>query len=143
MFVIGTKASGEDEWTEHVLLPPSNVDYPAGDDIRVLTTLDGAAVVQRPLLDSRPRRWIWRNLPMRDSEYSAQWDLLRTFGYKYRLSSGLYPFVGVWEDETGAGGLDRMDGGNRVFTPVKIVQVARIAEPNFYPETYIEFYLRG
>jgi len=141
MFIIGTKEASGDEWTEHQLLAPSHVDYPDRRNFKTLETLDGNVIVQRPLRDSRPRRFVWRNLPLKSAEYSAQWELLRTFDYRHRLSSGLYPYVGVWEDETGAGGLARMDGSSRILTLAKILQVSRSAEPHFFPETFIEFWI--
>jgi hypothetical protein len=51
--------------------------------------------------------------------------------------------VQVWEDVSGAGGFARMNGDNRVYTPVRIVQANRTPRgggPVNY-ESVLEFYV--
>lgn len=141
MFLIGTKASGENPWTEAELLAPHEVEYPERRNYSAQTTLDGSVVVQRSLRDSRPRKWYWLTLPMNNGTYEAHWEQLRELDYRYRTDAGLYPYVGVWEDGTSAGGLDRMDGPSKLLTRVKVLQVTRVARPNYFPETFIEFWI--
>ena len=122
---------------------PSDVDYPPQRDYKATPTQDGSTVVQRPLRDTRPRRWIWNRYRDGITPYKTQWDTLKTLEYRYRLEQGLYPYVEIWEDETGIGGFDRMSGPTKVWTVVKMLRVDRSLAKGggrpIYDESFLEF----
>jgi hypothetical protein len=123
---------------------PSAVDYPMKREFTRLTTQDGAVVIQRPLRDPRPRRWMWNSYVKGNAEYEALFSLLSSLELKAMRDAGLSPLIGIWEDVSGIGGFDRRDGSfNPVFTNVLITQVHRepIPAPGrvVYGDTLIEF----
>lgn len=129
---------------ETALAPgPTEVEYPDGDGSKVLVAVDGAAVVQRPLRDTRPRQWVWHGYGPTHASYETLWALLTSLTSRARLAAGLSSTVEVWEDVTGAGGFDRKDGsGNKVYTTVAITRASRAplkgGGPVFYDST-LEF----
>ena len=114
--------------TELALNPsPTDVDYPDASLLKTLTTQDGSVIVQRPLRDARPRKWIWNGYGQPDADYVSQWTVLKACEYRARLRAGLTPTtIEIWEDTTGTGGFDRLDTlGGKVWTRVKLLQVTR------------------
>jgi hypothetical protein len=130
---------------EQVLFPrPTEIDYPETRLYTSKTTEDGAVVVQRPMADSRPRKWTWKNYPSILPVYENQWKLLETLEYRTRLNNNLSGHVELWEDTSGIGGFTRLDGsGNRVYTKVKILQAHRTPRQGgglmTYDESTLEF----
>lgn len=105
---------------------PTEIDYPEMRTYKLQVTQDGAIVIQRPLRDSRPRSWSWKGYPPVIATYENQWKRLETLEYRARLADSLPGYVEVWEDVTGVGGFDKVDGsGNRIYTKVKFLQVNR------------------
>lgn len=123
---------------------PSDVDYPEKRLFKRQITQDNAVVIQRPMRDARLRKWIWQGYRSNLLQYENQFQILVTLEYRARLEAALTPTVEIWEDESGIGGFDRVDGlGNKIWTTVKLIQVDRklrkgSAIPTF-DETYIEF----
>lgn len=130
-------------YTEVEVRPrPTAVDYPDRRSYKIQPTEDGANVVQRPLRDSRPRRWIWKDYNNRIPAYVSLWALLETLEYRYRVNNGLWPLVEIWEGETGTGGFDDLNGnGTKKYTVVKLLQVQRKVRDDgaAYGESTIEF----
>jgi hypothetical protein len=130
---------------EAPLLAPMDIEYPERRLHKVLTTNDGATVIQRPLRDSRPRKWIWRGHGRLSEPFASQWALLERLEYRARLASGLVPTVGIWEDVSGTGGFGRRDeSGSRVYTTVKLLQANRTPRQGGGPVIYdsvVEFYV--
>lgn len=126
--------------TEISLRPsPTEIDYPEMRSYKLQVTQDGAIVIQRPLRDSRPRSWSWRGYPPTIVTYETQWKLLETMEYRARLENSLPGYVEVWEDVSGVGGLDKLDGsGNRIYTKVKFLQVNRTPRKGGGMVTYDE-----
>lgn len=127
-FIIRTRLTEGGPTTDIVVRPhPSSVEYPERRLFSREETPDGATIIQRPLIDTRPRKWIWENYRSNIPGYEALWQQLLTTDYRYRLQNGLYPYVEIWEDETGAGGFERYeeDGVTKLFTRVKVVQITR------------------
>jgi hypothetical protein len=136
-----TDGSGEHE--VELEIAPAEVEYPPAEAVTVRTSQDGNVILQRPLRDSRPRKWIWNGYGPNHSAFAAQWALLQSLGTRKRLEGGLSPTIGIWEDVSGAGGFDRMDGPSKVYTTVRFVQVTRKPEGSG-PVRYtaeVEFYL--
>jgi hypothetical protein len=105
---------------------PMFVEYPPRRLFKERVTQDGAVVVQRPLRDHRPRRWIWQGYGPAHEPFATQWQLLETLEYRARLEAGLPGTVEIWEDVSGIGGFDRTDApGGRIYTKVKILQTNR------------------
>lgn len=108
-----------------------------------LTIPDGAIVIQRPLRDSRPRRWLWRGYGMNYAPFASQWAFLQSLDYQTRGAAGLVPTVGICEDVTGIGGFGQLSGGARVYTTCKVIQVTQSPRKGGGPVTYeslVEFY---
>lgn len=123
---------------------PTEGDYPEGDGSKVQTTQDGAIVIQRPMRDSRPRKWLWRGYGRSDASNNSLWDLLQSLTTKARVAAGLSATVKVWEDVTGAGGFDKTDGlGAKVYTTVRVHQATRKPSPSgpVVYETALTFYV--
>lgn len=121
---------------------PTGVEYPEQKNFKAFTTQDGAVVVQRPRRDARTRRWVWRGHPSTLAPYEALWQLLERLEYRARLDRGLPATVEVWENVSGVGGFDRMEGGERAYTRVKLLQVARTPRSGGGPivyESHVEF----
>jgi hypothetical protein len=104
---------------------------------------DSAVVLQRPLRDGRPRRWLWRGHNAHDAAYVTQWATLAGLDARTLALPGLPPTLGIWEDVSGTGGFDRMNSGNRVYTDVTVTQATRTARgggPTSW-ESVLEFYV--
>lgn len=107
-------------------LNPTDVDYPEFRNYKPLVTQDGAVIVQRPLRDSRPRKWVWKGYGPSIAAYSAQWQLLQSLDGRARLQANLSPTVEIWENVSGVGGFSRLNGdGSRLYTRVRLTQVDR------------------
>jgi hypothetical protein len=145
MIWISTKATPNGAIAETSLtLAPMDVDYPDRRDMTVRTSQDGAVVIQRPLRDSRPRRWIWRGYGLNDPTFAAQWAFLESLDYQTRTASGLVATVGIWEDFSGVGGFNKLSGSSRVYTTVRVIQVDRTPRKGGGPISYesvVEFYV--
>jgi len=124
---------------------PSAVDYPADREaITVLNSVDGHAIIQRPLRDGRARKWIFQGWRYDSEPYASQWKWLEQQTTSYRMSLGLDPYVGIWENVTGLNGFDRVTLlGERVFTRVRIVQATReiIQRGRPHYDSYLTFYI--
>ena len=145
MFQIRYKATQGGAYTTLTLNPaPSAVEYPERRAQKVHATQDGGIVVQRPLRDSRPRKWHWTNYPANYAAYASQWATLKALEYRTRLEAGQWPLVEVWEDTTD-GGFDRMDGATQVWTVVKLLRVDRTVRgsgPVVYSDSVLEFVIQ-
>lgn len=123
---------------------PSEIDYPDKRLYKMQVTQDSSIVVQRPLRDARPRKWIWSGYRSTITPYENQFQALVALEYRTRLRAGLTGTVDIWEDVTGVGGFNKLDGlGNKVWVTVKFLQVDRklrqgSAIPTF-DQTWIEF----
>lgn len=147
MFFVRYQNTSGGAFTTLSLMPgPTDVEYPDARLYKPVNTQDGAVVVQRPLRDDRPRKWIWKGY--RDSDlmaaYKNQWATLSTLEYRYRLQHNLPATVQIWEDETGIGGFNLLDGGGaKIWTTVKFLQVQRTIRPGggfvIYDASTIEF----
>jgi len=124
---------------------PSAIEYPDKRSQKVLTSQDGAVIVQRPMRDARPRKWLWRGHGPTAEPYASQWKILEGLEYRYRVENALPPSVGVWEDVSGVGGFARLDGnGQRVYTTVKVTEVDRTPRQGGGPviyESVLSFYI--
>jgi len=79
---------------------PTTVDYPGPLQTRH-ETLAGSVVVQQPLVDNRPRSWIWSGYPERHPTYQALWNTIQPLRSRYRAMSGdTFVYVFLMEDET-------------------------------------------
>jgi hypothetical protein len=123
---------------------PAEVEYPDAQAVKVTASKDGNVIVQRPLRDSRPRKWRWVGYGPPHPAFAALWALLESLNARARAKAGLPVTVGIWEDVSGSGGFNRVDGaGGKVYTTVKLVQVNRTPDgsgPVFY-ESSAEFYI--
>lgn len=120
---------------------PTDVEYPKRYDYETVASEDGAVTVDRPLHDSRERRWIWKAYRETVPGYTDLWTLLQSFDARTRAKAGLEPTVQIWEDESGIGGFDRMSGDDRVYTVVKILLTDRTLRPGGGPPIYDETFL--
>jgi len=123
---------------------PTEIEYPERRLYKTHTTQDGATIIQRPLRDNRTRQWVWKGYPPMIPTYENQWKVLEALEYRYRIEHDLPGYVEVWEDISGVGGFDRLDGsGNRIYTKVKFIQVNRTPRKGggfiTYDESSIEF----
>lgn len=145
MFAIRYKNTSDGPYTTLHLHPgPTEVDYPEKRLFSTKNSQDGNVIIQRPMKDHRPRRWIWRGYRSYMPVYAAQWKRLEELEYQTRLENGKYPYVEIFEDVTDKGGFGRRDeSDNPVFTQVKIIQVDRELRdgggPVTYDTSYIEF----
>lgn len=143
MFWIQYKDAHNDTIEIPLIPSPTEVDYPPSRDFEARKTQDEALVIQRPLVDSRPRKWIWRGYPPRIISYETQWQLLKTLDCKERHANGLSPIVGVWEDVVTDSGFGRKDGSSRLYTKVKFILVDRTPKPGggliAYDTSMVEF----
>lgn len=142
-FIRYTDASNQ----QHVLSlqpAPSDVEYPEKRLFKKLSTQDNGTIIQRPLRDNRSRKWIWASYRSNIVLYENQYQTIATLEYRARQLAGLTPTVDIWEDASGTGGFDKLDGlGNKIWTTVKFIQVDRklrqgSAIPTF-DQTWIEF----
>jgi len=82
---------------------PTEVEYPESRQITVHTSVDGNPVVQQAPVDSRSRKWIWKNYRPHIEGYRTQHKFLQTLAFLERQAAGLpyeHLFIGVWEGET-------------------------------------------
>lgn len=137
---------------------PTGVDYPEGDLINVQSSQDNNIVIQRPIRDDRPRKWVWNSYRSTVPRYEAQYQFLRSITEKSLWNDGnLIMTVDVWEDESGVGGLDRFDAtlfsapdeaglSNLIWTTARVSNVYRTSPkkggPPVYDETVMEFYIQ-
>lgn len=113
---------------EKALTPgPTDVEYPERRAMNTMASQDGTVVVQRPLRDSRPRKWIWNGYPPGvHPPYDTLWAELQTLEYRFRLENGLTPLVEIWEDVNPEGGFNSLTGGTtKKYTTVKVLRVER------------------
>lgn len=131
------------------------VDYPGNRLFERKSSRDHAVIVQRPMLDDRPRRWIWTAYRESMPLYRILWDLLSSLEIKNRLEAGYTdPRVQIWEDETASGGFGHTTDGNPPdlvaytnlrWTWVKFLQVDRTVRDAksgallTFDETFVEF----
>lgn len=147
MFWVRFKDSPNGAYTTVALTPgPTSVDYPPKRAFTVMTTQDGASVIQRPLRDSRSRKWVWTGYKSSAlfAAYENQWQQLLALEYRTRLRAGKYPLVEIWEDTVPEGGFNRVDGnGDKLWTTVRFIQVDRTPRKGggqlVYDESTIEF----
>lgn len=124
-------------YTTLTLAPgPTEVDYPPRRDFKVQATQDGAHVVQRPLRDSRPRKWVWKGYGPNLPTYENQWQALLALEYRTRLTNTVWPIVEVQEDVLGESGFSG-------WVKVKFLRVERTPRGGggglVYDDSTIEF----
>lgn len=153
MFLIkyGTDAANTVFTTLKLAPQPTEVDYPERRNVNVKSSKDGSAILQRPLRDSRPRKWVWVGYNPLIATYENQWTTFQTLDAKARAEAGLNPVIYIWENDSVEGGFDRLSSGtdpdptysNVIWTAVKFVQVTRKSRKGGgltkYDESIIEF----
>jgi hypothetical protein len=118
-------------------LNPTDIDYPDFRNYKQTVTQDGGVIVQRPLRDSRPRKWIWRGYGPSIASYAEQWALLQSLEKRARVTSNLPAQMEIWEDVSGVGGFARTNAdGSRLYTKVQLIQVARTPRTGGGPVAY-------
>lgn len=141
----------------YVLSPgPTAVDYPPRRLFVEKEVQDGGSILQRPIWDSRPRRWIWKGYHPRIPVYERQWAELERHDTLSRLRRGEPATVQIWEDESTVGGFGKTTDGlapnmvshtNLQWTTVRFVQVSRDPRDNgglvVYEESVVEFRIAG
>lgn len=131
-----TDATPGSTYTVMELQPgPTEVEYPEFREYKVRHTQDHAVVIQRPIKDSRERKWLWKRYREAAPNYEAQWTTLRTLDARQRSIDGKNPVIQIWENETlGEGGFSETTddqapdlGGytNIEWVEVKFLQVSR------------------
>lgn len=136
MFLIRFSTDAEESIFNTIeLLPgPTDVSYPDERRLqKIQFTQDDAVVIQRPLRDPRPRKWIWMGYRPTIPTYENQWTTLLTLEVKAREIAGLAPYVYIWEDDSTIGGFSGLTSGtepdgtysNVIWTQVKFIQVHR------------------
>lgn len=132
---------------------PTEVEYPDTREFNARITQDSAVIIQRPLNDSRTRKWSWKNYRRSISAYESQWQILLTLEARQRDLDGKAPIVELWENVTEEGGLGELTDANPpdltepstniVWTKVKLLQVHRRARSGggvvTYDDSTIEF----
>lgn len=146
---------------------PTEVDYPPTREYNARITQDHAVVIQRPIKDSRTRRWIWRNYRSNIATYETQWTNLKSMEARARALSDpepvapfttyadsltKNPLIQIWENITDEGGFgettddlapDLVSYTNIQWTQVKFLQVHRTTRKGtgyvVYDESFIEF----
>jgi hypothetical protein len=123
---------------------PTEVEYPERRAMETKATQDGATVIQRPLRDTRPRKWVWKGYIPTLVPYTNQWNTLLSLEYSTRLEAGKYALVEIWEDVVAEGGFNRLDASqNKIWTSVKFLRVDRTAKKGggsiSYDDSFIEF----
>lgn len=136
--------AGPPNMQEETLSPgPTDVEYPDFREVNVRRTQDSAAIIQRPLIDTRPRKWIWKRYRQAAPNYETQYDLLRSLEARQRHLDSKDPNVFIWEDESDEGGFGEMSGPDEVWTQVKFIQVHRRSQSGggvvVYDDSWIEF----
>src|SRR5262245_24129655 len=107
MFSIRYENDAGNRVTAMLAIAPSDVDYPETRAFKALTSQDGRIVIQRPLMDERPRKWIWRGYGPSHSAFATQWSLLETLEQRRRLEARLPPIIEIYENVSGVGGFNR------------------------------------
>ena len=88
-----------------VLTPgPTEVDYPEFRLYTARQTQDSSLVIQRPLNDPRPRRWIWKGYRQSVPNYEDLFDDLKLLEARQLDADGYSPIVQLWENESDEGG---------------------------------------
>lgn len=132
---------------------PTSVDYPDVRLFRTKTSKDGATIVQRPMRDSRVRKWIWEKYKKKVPNYDVQWTLLETFDCQSRWEAGFADTrIEIWENDSDSGGFgDTTDGAvadtvtyiNLKWIKVQFLQVTRHVRPGggevVYDQSTVEF----
>lgn len=145
MFFIRYQDTVGGAYTQMSLVPgPTTVVYPERRAFKLQVTPDGAAVISRPMKDSRTRQWVWRRYRPRLTTYENQWRVLEQLEYRTRVQAGKPPIVEIWEDESTIGGFSSMvDSTTKRWTKVKFIRVERtIADgggPVVYESSFIEY----
>lgn len=149
-----TDAAPGSSYTVLELSPgPTEVEYPDYREMTLKHTQDHAVVIQRPIKDSRERKWVWKRYRPQAANYEAQWATLRTLEARQRDLDGKNPVVQIWEDETiGEGGFsdttddltpDLVTYTNIAWTEVKFTQVHRKSQKGggliIYDDSWIDF----
>lgn len=127
---------------------PTEVEYPETRELNVRTTQDSAVIIQRPLADSRVRKWIWKGYRASITVYETLWNNFKALEARARDLSDPEPTapftlyvdsltkiatIQIWENITNEGGFGKTDDGlppepghgNLVWTTVKLIQVHR------------------
>lgn len=132
---------------------PTSVDYPDIRFYRTKTSKDGVPIIQRPLRDSRVRKWIWEKYKKKVPNYDAQWQFLETLDAQARWDAGLGDTrVEIWENDSDSGGFgdttdnltaDTVTYVNLKWTKVQFLQVTRHARSGggevVYDQSVVEF----
>jgi len=139
-----------DSGTIEILSPaPTYVEYPDRFDHTIKDSQDGNPVIQAPLVDNRPRRWIWTRYRPDTRQYSTTFDKLWNLHWKLRLEATPAKSEWVYLKEDVTGNLDKRvwNAGQwehqNDFVRVKVVDVtqnvAREGGTVKYDETVLEF----
>lgn len=140
----------------HVVLPvrpaPTEVSYPDRRQFTYKPTLRGGTVIQRPSMDTRVRKWVWKAYRGSIPLYESLFTTLSNLEAKARWQAGYEPYVEIWEDVTKEGGFgSTLDGlaadlefyTNLKWTRVVFQQVHRKTRGGggrvVYDDTWIEF----
>jgi hypothetical protein len=132
---------------------PTEVEYPEFRSFKSKVSKDGSVVIQRPLKDSRPRKWAWKRYRPYMTEFMNMWAVLESLETKAMWDAGFAdPTIEIWEDETGKGGFGTTTDGfppdlitytNLVWTKVKIIQahqaIASGGGPVVFDTSFIDF----
>jgi hypothetical protein len=151
MFLV--RCTNEGETRVLTLSPgPTEVEYPERFHFTSRSTQDGAVVIQRPPLDERPRRWVWKGYRPWQTDYELQWKELESLETRTRSLAGNSPIVEIWEGETDQGGFGALTSGaepdfetfsNLRWTRVRFVQVSRTTRKGggsvVYEDSVVEF----
>ncbi len=147
MFLVKYLVTAPSTYTVVSLVPrPTEVEYPEKRLLKLRPNRDGGVVIQRPLRDARPRKWVWKNYRPHVPNYEAQWAVLASLDTQTRWLAGFTtPTVLIWENETKEGGFDGLTSGstpdlsaytNLDWTEVKFTQVTRTTRKGGGPVTY-------
>ena len=122
---------------------PTEVEYPDFRLYNARQTQDSSLIIQRPLNDPRPRKWIWKNYRQSVPNYESQFDDLKLLEARQLDADGYSPIIQVWENESDEGGIGGGTEGSPTWVDAKILQVHRRTRKGggivVYDETWIEF----
>jgi hypothetical protein len=142
-FHVRWKDAPTGEYTEKELTPwPTTVEYPPRRTYNLHTSKDGVTVVQRPIRDARPRKWLWDVLRKDSATFASLWAVLDVLEWRNRVKAEKYPYIEIWEDVTGIGGFDRWteeenpEDRQKIWTRAKVLDLDRIIRPNGGPVIY-------
>src|ERR1041385_1492730 len=79
---------------------PTWISYPDHFYNTVKTSKDGNAIVQVPVKDARPRRWVWSNYRSSVPKYNDLFQQIINFHYKFRQNQGKSPWVYIRDTES-------------------------------------------